>query len=280
MIPTRKWTKVNKDNEITVMSFNMLADGLAQHGRFDKVGDKKFLSWEYRKELLLEIVMNSGADIVCLQEVTHFEELATIMMPSYSKAFFTPKMNSSCRMFGQRPDGCAIFIHNDFKHTEWCFEERKFCSGDQVFQVFSFSWNDEDFYVINTHLKAKHGEKLEKIRHHQATEILSAIEDVYSHARIIVTGDMNMEHNESGYKVFNDRFKDCYGGVPNHYTTWKFRDRDEKRISDYIFVKGFDVMSVLESFSDDIVPDSRFPCEWWPSDHIPVMAKLRMVKID
>ncbi len=47
------------------------ADGLAQNGDFVKV-PPEVLEWNHRMPLVLAEILESGADIVCMQELNHF----------------------------------------------------------------------------------------------------------------------------------------------------------------------------------------------------------------
>ena len=87
MIPTAVSTSPQYD--ITVASYNILAQMLITQDRYDYVIDKRYLQWPYRKRLLELWFESCGGDIICLQEVqsncnhsdvdNHSEQIKTFM---------------------------------------------------------------------------------------------------------------------------------------------------------------------------------------------------------
>mmetsp|Transcript_6348 Transcript_6348/g.21837 ORF Transcript_6348/g.21837 Transcript_6348/m.21837 type:complete len:367 (+) Transcript_6348:35-1135(+) len=55
---------------VTVLQWNVLADGLAQTDKFPV--DPGHLEWEHRAPLILKELSSSGADIMCMQELNHW----------------------------------------------------------------------------------------------------------------------------------------------------------------------------------------------------------------
>ena len=62
-------------NDLVIMQWNCLADGLAQDGSFDDI-DPKFLSWEHRMPLIVNEIRTINPDIFCLEELNRIEALA------------------------------------------------------------------------------------------------------------------------------------------------------------------------------------------------------------
>ena len=74
------------------------------------------LKWENRKEKLLEEILRSGADIVCLEEVDHFSDFFLPKLKENGfEGFFKPKKYSPClEVEGNNgPDGCALFYNTE-----------------------------------------------------------------------------------------------------------------------------------------------------------------------
>lgn len=60
---------------LRVMTWNVLADGLAQHGNFAHVKEPaSALSWETRAPGILATIDSASADVVCLQECNHWHD--------------------------------------------------------------------------------------------------------------------------------------------------------------------------------------------------------------
>ena len=60
----------------SLLQFNILANGLSAL-RPDKGGfikcPEEYLEWDYRREKLVAEVLKSKADIICIEEVDHYE---------------------------------------------------------------------------------------------------------------------------------------------------------------------------------------------------------------
>ena len=58
---------------VTVLQFNALADSLSLAGGFSRA-PPECLTWEARRQPLLEEIVRHDPDIVCLQEIDKFQE--------------------------------------------------------------------------------------------------------------------------------------------------------------------------------------------------------------
>jgi mRNA deadenylase 3'-5' endonuclease subunit Ccr4 len=88
------------EHSISVAQFNVLADYLSD--AFPHIKDKKLLSWSYRKPLLLQELHQLNADVICMEEVDHFEDFQTDLVQSGYSGIFKKKLGSGL-------DGCALF---------------------------------------------------------------------------------------------------------------------------------------------------------------------------
>jgi hypothetical protein len=101
---------------IRVLQFNMLADGLSaldkDHGDLCRVS-KDVIDWEYRKNLILNEIVQYSPDIITLQEIDHYFDF---FLPEMSRrgytSYFAPKPRSPCLEVSTRADGSAIFINS------------------------------------------------------------------------------------------------------------------------------------------------------------------------
>ncbi|KAG7394236.1 RNA exonuclease ngl2 [Phytophthora boehmeriae] len=89
-----------------VMSFNVLADYLViNDSKVEPAKRHQKYKWEYRRDGLVREILAYEPDIVCLQEVDHFEDF---FEPKLQKAGFVGVYK---RRTGETThDGCAIFI--------------------------------------------------------------------------------------------------------------------------------------------------------------------------
>ncbi|RYH02933.1 hypothetical protein EON65_47535 [archaeon] len=103
-----------KDAIIRILQFNILADGLAgfrEGGGCFSRASKEHLNWDYRKDRIINEILQYNPDIVTLQEVDHYMDS---LLPSLFKAgyvgVFAPKPTSACLEVGGKADGCAMFL--------------------------------------------------------------------------------------------------------------------------------------------------------------------------
>lgn len=165
-----------------VLQWNILADGLAQHGDFCKV-PPGCLEWEYRKPLLLQEIFEANADIICLQELNHFEDLRKALKELGYDGAFREKRASPALKYEYPPDGMAVFYRRDrFACDENGIEGRSFQddSGREQSQGYlQILLHDtaagRPLLVVTTHLKAKDGAECEGMRLQQAQQLLGNI---------------------------------------------------------------------------------------------------------
>lgn len=73
------------------------------------------LKWTYRAPLILQEILRSGADIICMEEVDHFHDFLNPQLEQKDfKGLFVEKRNSPCLEFtpNNGPDGCALFYRS------------------------------------------------------------------------------------------------------------------------------------------------------------------------
>mmetsp|Transcript_7873 Transcript_7873/g.15341 ORF Transcript_7873/g.15341 Transcript_7873/m.15341 type:complete len:436 (-) Transcript_7873:124-1431(-) len=176
-----KTTKAPKKANFKVFQWNILADGLAQHGDFVKV-PKDLLQWNKRFSLILKEIISSEADIICLQEVNHFEDLRIHLKQLDYCGTFLPKNNSPSEKYHFPPDGIAIFyklhrydllkqpITQTFVDTSG-HRQSQCCLGLMLHDKVA----KQDIFVVTTHFKAKEGRENDEIRLCQAKQLLGMV---------------------------------------------------------------------------------------------------------
>mmetsp|Transcript_4094 Transcript_4094/g.5658 ORF Transcript_4094/g.5658 Transcript_4094/m.5658 type:complete len:676 (+) Transcript_4094:3-2030(+) len=99
---------------VRILQFNVLADGLSglcpNKGFFSRI-DKSHLEWSYRKDRLLNEIVQYDPDIITMQEVDHFYDF---FLPNLNErgyvGYFAPKPTSACLEVNGSADGCALFV--------------------------------------------------------------------------------------------------------------------------------------------------------------------------
>ena len=91
-------------------SFSALA-----HDSFIKCPDHA-LKWEYRSSLILKEILRADADVLCLEEIDHFQDFYEPELSKHGyEGCFVPKPNSPCLSFPDNngPDGCALMFRSE-----------------------------------------------------------------------------------------------------------------------------------------------------------------------
>ena len=106
----------NEQYKFSVLSYNILCDVVANPGHFGYV-PQPALSWDHRKEVILDELRARKADIICLQECNaeaYNEDLRPALAHLDYKGMFWPRSRS--RTMNEKEarlvDGCATFYKN------------------------------------------------------------------------------------------------------------------------------------------------------------------------
>ncbi|GLI63407.1 hypothetical protein VaNZ11_006371 [Volvox africanus] len=167
-----------------VLQWNVLADGLAQNGDFCRA-PPGCLEWDYRRPLLLQEIMEANADIICLQELNHFDELSQVLSSLGYDGAFREKHASPALKYEFPPDGMAVFFRrNRFRccangvegrsfHDDWTGREQ----SQGYLQILLYDMMvGRELLIVTTHLKAKDGAECEDVRLRQAGQLLRNVE--------------------------------------------------------------------------------------------------------
>ena len=310
----------------TVLQFNMLAEGLSsggpavppfpptksgEFGGFSAVPNPQVcLDFDVRKWLLVEEMLESGADIITFQECDHFYDFFKPVMASFGYAgHWVAKGDSPCLQFGYFSDGVGIFYKtNVWKEVGTGPITSHFvnAAGNPEGNVYMLlplerKSDGEQVLVATTHLKAKIGPENEARRTLQASQLMEAIRTKQlDHAgrAVVLAADFNTdayaaESNgtnipaecipmvvscpilalKSAYPLQTS--EDDQGGT---YTTWKRRGPYEARHTiDFIFHSGtgLECVATLDAVSAADMDAARLPGFQYPSDHLAIKAWLR-----
>lgn len=148
------------------------------------------------------------------QEVDHFKFLQTILSTQNYEGVFFPKPDSPCLYIEENngPDGCAIF----FKRDKFQLKN----SNTRVLEVWRVQSNQvaiavnlqikatgHELCICTTHLKARHGSLLSKLRNEQGRDLMRFVKQFAGERAVIICGDFNAEPIEPVYAtVLNCEF--------------------------------------------------------------------------
>jgi len=276
------------ESSLSVLTFNALADGLPvpKHRR----RQKEVFDWDMRKEKVLAAASAWDADIVCVQELNHFEDF---MQPEMKKkgysGSFIAKLASPASKFGFPDDGCAVFV-KESKFHRIASKGHVLCTGTHVYQVvylsrkFSFDAKVPDTIVITIHLKSKaHNESIRQSQMREIVAEVNRLQQVHPQAVIILAGDFNSETSGDSIRLLKsatkleNAYEPLISGSFNFMTRWKKEKKEEdRRIIDHIFsLNTHSVIAILNSPDEASLPDEGIPSKGWPSDHFSIMAILK-----
>lgn len=265
---------IHLSSKLSVLSFNMLADSLANS--FPNV-DSKYLDWKHRKNLIIQCATERFPDIIVLQECDKFVEIYQVLSHNYN-GMFAQKQNHHI-------DGIAIFIR---KHIQIIRSYKlKYSNGSQVACIAHLSLDGKHFMLAGTHLKSSefedrklltddevknHDIKFQNIRLVQIMDLYKDLER--SKLPFIIAGDFNEEPNRLATSFMDNVAVNAYDSRKYHYTTYKKRtDTIKYQVIDHIYAsKDFKIYSILpvpvienpyNQNNNTFLPNAQYP-----SDHV------------
>ncbi|XP_058982019.1 nocturnin isoform X1 [Musca domestica] len=313
---------ISDPNHIRLLQWNLLSQTLGQNNDGFVRCPVEALTWENRKYLIVQEILQHNPDILCLQEVDHFKFLQTILGTQNYEGIFFPKPDSPCLYIEENngPDGCAIFFKRDK------FELRNF--DTRILEVWRVQSNQvaiavnlivkqtgRELCVCTTHLKARHGSLLSKLRNEQGRDLIRFVKQFAGDRAVILCGDFNAEPTEPVYSTIlncefmklasayaemraesdecnNESTKDKQAlingcdkvqkSIQNEppYTTWKIReDGEECHTIDYVFYTKdhLKVKNCLEFPQGDEIGLNRTPSFQYPSDHFSLICDFEVL---
>eukprot|EP00210_Caulerpa_lentillifera_P001174 g1130.t1 len=302
LIARRRVLTVNETDELSVVSFNVLADNLVRANPTYNYASELYRSWEYRWDKLKEEITAMDADIVCLQEIEidRWDEWRIFMESIGYNGILQRRNKHGQKSPRHQSITNATFFRNARFTSTW--EEHKSRALGLGLKWTNSENEEQTVYVINVHLEGHMYRPVERMN--QVKSILKVLEQKQGPtANIIFCGDFNSTRwngpwnylykgrLEGGYtESFNPdmevvretivhpyALQDAYktaGAIP------EFTSRAPKRRTevDFIFCsRHLRVGGVLRSVDPRLVPSvdrTLLPNRLTPSDHLPLGAVL------
>ncbi|XP_055320819.1 nocturnin isoform X2 [Sitodiplosis mosellana] len=223
-------------NHIRILQWNILSQSLGQHNDNFVCCPADALTWESRKYLIVQEIIQNDPDVICLQEVDHFKFLQTILATQNYEGIFFPKPDSPCLYITENngPDGCALF----YKKTKFDLVNY----DTRVLEVWRVQSNQvtitanlriietgKEICVCTTHLKARNGALLAKLRNEQGKDLMRFVQRVANNRPILISGDFNAEPIEPVYSTvinftplkLSSAYADVLASISNNSTEEK-----------------------------------------------------------
>ena len=244
--------------------------------------------------------------------------LATL---GYEGVFF-PKPDSPCLYIEDNngPDGCAIFYRTSKFEMTTCMTRvlevwRVQSNQVAIAAILRVRQTGYEFCVATTHLKARHGALLSKLRNEQGKDLMRFVKDVAQGRPILLSGDFNAEPSEPVYStIMNNKDlglssayaellaksnpvksvepspedgqvepptkADIMASHEPDYTTWKIREDGGEvcHTIDYVFYSKskLTVDNCLMFPGAAEVGQNRVPSFRYPSDHFSLVCDFRI----
>lgn len=260
---------VRDDPSLRVMTFNIRLN-LASDG---------VNAWPHRKDAVAGLIRERSADLVGLQEALP-EQLSDLdarlpRLARFGDGRSAERLGEFSAIYYRR-DRFDLLAHGTF----WLSETPEVAGSkgwDAAFERI-VTWgklrdrqSNATFFYFNTHFD--HVGKT--ARRESARLLMSRIEQIAGPAPVIVTGDFNDLPQSEAYAIITagglgDAMLSTRSPHQGPSSTWNaFKAIEPGRRIDFIFTRGFSVLSHA------IVPD-RIDGERFPSDHLPVIAEVRV----
>ncbi|KAH8243483.1 hypothetical protein KR032_007773 [Drosophila birchii] len=274
------------------------------------------LTWEHRKYLIVQEILQNQPDVICLQEVDHFKFLQTVLGTQNYAGIFFPKPDSPCLYIEQNngPDGCAIFYKRDKLQLQgydtrilevWRVQSNQVAIAARL----RLRSSGREFCVCTTHLKARHGALLAKLRNEQGRDLIRFVKQFAGETPLLLCGDFNAEPVEPIYATILGcdllRLGSAYADVkvdrekilaqPSEevsefvadsmkreppYTTWKIREEGEEcHTIDYVFYTPdrLKIKNCLDFPAGEQIGKNRTPSFQYPSDHFSLVCDFELL---
>ena len=207
----RTWESISEPSgavpEFSVLCYNLLSQDLLElHRDLYTHCSQEYSAWEYRKYYLLEQLIDSSADILCLQEV-HQSAYDSFFSPNLRERRFQGVYK---RRTGDHNDGVSIFFNTDKFELVTCrpveFFRGSILDRDNValilkLKLISDSSEDNFLYVATTHLLFN--PKAGDVKLAQVCTLMAEIRELTSQDKethpLIICGDLNCLPNSCLY---------------------------------------------------------------------------------
>jgi len=262
-------TQEHPVSEFKVASFNL---------RMDTSKDS-LNAWEYRKEMVKDLLVFHEIDIVGTQE--GFIHQLRAIDEIHNFAFVGVGRDNG----GTEGEHSAIFYNTDKfdvvdKGDFWFSEtpDKPGLGWDAICCNRICSWvklkdkrNGKEFFVFNAHFDHQG----QKAREESAKLLVKKVEEISGGLPVVATGDFNSTPETVQIQTIKEQLKDAYEvtKIPPYGPLGTFNSFDwhapAKHRIDYVFVTDDIVVEKYGVLVDAL--NMRFP-----SDHMPVVAKLRL----
>jgi mRNA deadenylase 3'-5' endonuclease subunit Ccr4 len=256
----------------TLATYNILASAYIKPEWYPDT-DPTLLDDRVRLPKIAQHVAGLDVDVCCLQEVE--DDAFAIVEHRLGPLGYVGHLT---KKGGGRPDGCATFVREDRLRVVDC-TRIEYAEGiddapsGHLAQALTLEVDEHILTVINTHLKwdPPNTPIDEQYGYRQVTQLLELHASEQPLRPWVVCGDFNARPGSDPVRAMEQAgFSYSHAGQANAATC---NANEEAKLIDYIW---FDGELRAEPFALEPVDDTTpLPGPTQPSDHIPVIARIR-----
>lgn len=230
-------------------SFNVLADAYTGYGDYSHV-DPELLKQDARIDGLVELINDTQADVVGLQEV-EVPLMEALIQAGGWKTFWTPKGKG-------KPDGCLTLVRNGLNVVS----SNEYQYGDGSGHVVQTLTLDQ-LNFANTHIKWAPADSPDHIGVSQAKELVALMRRA---KKAVIFADCNDRPNGPVRKIIEEaEFANVCGDEPTAIV-------DKELVAlDLLAVRGLKAHCLTKTYDVSSIPNNDCP-----SDHIPIVAEIEI----
>ena len=258
-----------QSQDLKIMTYNI---------KYDNINDT-VNNWNDRKESMLKLIQHYNPTIIGTQEALHHQVMyidSALLKYSYvgvgrddgrQKGEYSPIHYDHTKLKVLKSNTFWLSLTPAKVSVGWDAAMERICT----YTLFEDVSNQQKFYVFNTHFD--HIGNL--ARQNSAQLILEKIKEINDKQYpVVLMGDLNLGPEEAPIQYIKMNMEDgkdvtqkSFYGPEGTFNGFDAQMKLDRRI-DYIFVKGFKVLSYIHI-------DDRMETNKHISDHLPVLASLQ-----
>ncbi len=292
-------------NNIKIMSFNILADAPIWKTKYDHIKKEEYVYWDYRKNLILDIITKHSPDICLLCEteydkISFFANYCLLNNYGYIYTSHDPnKLESSLVKYRdynntKNPGNLIIFkldkvriINNTAPdYVDYFIRKSKKYNWDKkttdsfilptTSNIIKFEINKTNsrFFFVGLH----HPYTDSNIQEEQINFLLKKIKKLNNNYNypVIICGDFNVKPSDKVYDImtlnnYNSTYK-LMNGFENKYT---ISNDHFKNTLDYIFINNKCSVENVVQIDEKFMENNVLPNKIYPSDHMFLVSTVK-----
>lgn len=273
-----------KDHGFSLITFNVMHPDFVSPERYAKV-DENHLAWEYRRPLISSILKREPYDVILLQEMDylsldHFREefpaYHIITQENKKRDKLITRWQKDPNKDEQKKPNTMVVVTMLLKDRFSIQSQLTKTRSLTVLVTDLLSDTNNSLTITNVHLDAQRNDsdaEALRLKHLQSiVECLTEQKEAHHH---IICGDFNDVHSSPTLQLLEDQHY-VYGYKKLPIATYYSMRSKRKETLDHLFHSAsLKVTAEWDAFSRHIF---HMPSHEHPSDHIPIVFRIRKIK--